>query len=137
MARVKAVHDAGAKRATIQGLLGTGSVTATNEYLFNPATALRASTFWLRVLATIWTEDEWPGMHGALARRTLGTDEGGGLRESDLLDVVIVSYNQGHPYVAELLRKHGRDWTRHLNEESSDYLERIRVYTAIFQKAAG
>lgn len=133
--RVKAVHDSAATRARTESLLRSRSVTAANEYLFNPRTALRASNFWLRVLATIWTEDQWPGMYGSLAREKLGSDEKGNLREGDLLDLVIVSYNQGHPYVADLLKKHGRDWTRYLNEESSDYLERIRAYTVLFQNS--
>jgi hypothetical protein len=133
--RVKAIHDSAATRARTEGLLRSRSVTAANEYLFNPRTALRASSFWLRVLATIWTEDQWPGMYGSLAREKLGSDGKGNLREGDLLDLVIVSYNQGHPYVADLLKEHGRDWTRHLNEESSDYLERIRAYTVLFQTA--
>ena len=133
--RVKAVHDSTATRARTQNLLERRSVTPVNEYLFNPRLALRASNFWLRVLATIWTEDTWPGMYGSLARQTLGADDEGKLSESDLLDLVIVSYNQGHPYVADLLKKHGRDWKAHLNEESSDYLERIRFYTVLFQQA--
>ena len=130
--RVKAVHDSAATKARTQDLLARRTVTGTNEYLFNPRTALRASNFWLRVLATIWTEDTWPGMYGSLAREKLG-EEKGRISESDLLDLVIVSYNQGHPYVADLVKKYGRDWTRHLNEESSDYLERIRAYTVLFQ----
>jgi hypothetical protein len=133
--RVKAVHDSLATRARTQSLLARKSVTPANEYLFNPRQALRSSNFWLRVLATVWTEDTWPGMYGALAREKLGTDDKGHLRESDLVDLVIVSYNQGHPYAADLLKKYGRDWTKHLNEESSDYLERIRFYTVLFQKS--
>jgi hypothetical protein len=132
--RVRAVHDSAATRARTQSLLASKSITAANEYLFDPRKALRASNFWLRILATIWMEDTWPGMYGSLAREKLGVDAKGNLSESDLLDLVIVSYNQGHPYVADLLRKHGRDWTKHLNEESSDYLERIRLYTVLFQK---
>jgi hypothetical protein len=134
--RVKAVHDSAATRARIEGLLARGLVTPVNEYLFTPETALRASNFWLRVLATIWTEDTWPGMYGSLAREKLGADAGGNLPENDLLNLVIVSYNQGHPYAADLLRKYGRDWTRHLNPESADYLERIREYTVVLQMSA-
>jgi hypothetical protein len=133
--RMTVVHDPAASKARTDSLLANGTITPRAEYLFNPRTALRASTFWLRVLATIWSEDEWPGMHGALARRQLGAGADGKIAESDLLALVIVSYNQGHPYVADLLRKHGRDWTKHLNEESTDYLERILVYTDLFQRA--
>ena len=132
--RVKAVHDSAATRPRISSLLAQKSVTPANEYLFNPRSALRASTFWLRILATIWTEDTWPGMHGPLAREKLAAGKGP-VSESDLLNLVTVSYNQGHPYVADLLTRYGREWTRHLNEEASDYLERIRVYTVIFQRA--
>lgn len=133
--RVKAVHDSTTTQARVKSLLARQSVTPANEYLFNPGLALRASNFWLRILATIWTEDTWPGMYGALAKEKLGTDGKGALRESDLLDLVIVSYNQGHPYAFELVKKYGREWTKHLNEESSDYLERIRVYTTLLQNA--
>jgi hypothetical protein len=132
--RAAAVHDSAARKSRIDSLLVRGTVSARNEYLFDPRLAQRASLFWLRILATIWTEDEWPGQYGALTRGKLAN--GGTLSEQDLLALVTVSYNQGHPYVADLVQRYGRDWTKHLNAESSDYLERITRYTEIFQRAA-
>ncbi|HEY0971075.1 MAG TPA: transglycosylase SLT domain-containing protein [Gemmatimonadales bacterium] len=131
--RLPAVHDSAATKAKTDALLASGAVTGKNEYLFEPALALRASMFWLRILATIWMEDQWPGQHGALARDKLG--QGGRLPEEELLALVTVSYNQGHPYVADLVTKYGRGWRDHLNEESADYLERIVAYTELFQRA--
>lgn len=131
--RLPVVHDSAATEAKTDALLASGAVTAANEYLFDPALATRASMFWLRILATIWMEDEWPGQHGALAREKLG--RGGKLPEVDLLALVTVSYNQGHPYVADLVKRYGRGWREHLNEEAADYLERIEAYTVTFQQA--
>jgi hypothetical protein len=132
--RAAAVHDSAARKSRTDSLLARGALNARTEYLFDPRLALRGSLFWLRILAAVWTEDEWPGQHAALARGKLA--RGSTLSESDLLALVTVSYNQGHPYVADLVSRHGRDWTRHLNAESADYLERITRYTGIFQRAA-
>jgi len=132
--RAAAVHDSAARKSRTDSLLARGSLGPRSEYLFDPRLAQRAALFWLRILGTIWTEDEWPGQHGALARARLA--KGGALDERDLLALVTVSYNQGHPYVADLVQRHGRDWTKHLNAESADYLERITRYTEIFQRAA-
>ena len=132
--RAAAVHDSAARKPRTDSLLARGTLGPRTEYLFDPRLAQRAALFWLRILGTVWTEDEWPGQHGALARQKLAN--GGVLGEPDLLALVTVSYNQGHPYVADLLRRHGRDWTRHLNAESADYLESIARYTEIFQRAA-
>lgn len=128
------VHDSLATKARTDSLLAAGTLGPRTEYLFDPRLSTRASIFWLRVLAHVWTEDTWPGEYGTMARAKLAN--GGPLSESDLLALVTVSYNQGHPYVAGLVQRYGRDWTQHLNEESGDYLERISRYTAIFQRAA-
>jgi hypothetical protein len=133
--RAAAVHDSAARKSRTDSLLAAGTLGARTEYLFDPRLAERAALFWLRILGTIWTEDEWPGQYGALTRARLAN--GGALGEQDLLALVTVSYNQGHPYVADLVQRYGRDWTRHLNAESADYLERIARYTEIFQRAAG
>lgn len=133
--RSPAVHDSLARKSRTDSLLASGSLGARTEYLFDPRLSTRASLFWLRVLAHVWTEDTWPGEYGTMARAKLA--HGGPLSESDLLALVTVSYNQGHPYVAGLVEQYGRDWTAHLNAESADYLERISRYTAIFQRAAG
>lgn len=128
------VHDSVARKSRTDSLLASRQLGPRTEYLFDPRTSTRASLFWLRLLAHVWTEDSWPGQYGSMVREKLAN--GGPLAESDLLALVTVSYNQGHPYVADLVQRYGRDWTRHLNEESGDYLERISRYTAIFQRAA-
>jgi hypothetical protein len=128
------VHSEKAREARTDSLIARGSLTGRNEYLFDPRQSMRASMFWLRMLADVWLLDEWPGQYGRLARERLGS--AGTLSERDLLDLVTVSYNQGHPYVAELVRKHGRNWKQHLNDESRDYLDRIVLYTQIFQRSA-
>jgi hypothetical protein len=128
------VHDSLATKRRTDSLLASGALGPRTEYLFDPKLSTRASLFWLRVLAHVWTEDSWPGQYGTMARAKLAN--GGPLSETDLLALVTVSYNQGHPYVADLVQRYGRDWTAHLNEESGDYLERISRYTAIFQRAA-
>lgn len=130
--RTAAVHDSLARKGRTDSLLARGLVTPRTEYLFEPRLALRASMFWLRILATTFTEDEWPGEYGTLMRTKLAG--GGRLSEQDLLSLVTVAYNQGHPYVADLVKRYGREWTRHLNAESSDYLERITHYTSVFQR---
>lgn len=131
--RSAVVHDSAARERRTDSLLASGRLDARTEYLFDPRLSQRASMFWLRILATIWTDDEWPGQHGALARGKLAG--GNPLGEEDLLALVTVSYNQGHPYAADLVRRHGREWRRHLNPESKDYLERVTRFTEIFQRA--
>lgn len=132
--RSPVVHDSLARKSRTDSLLAAGQLGPRTEYLFDPRTSTRASLFWLRLLAHVWTEDSWPGLYGSMARARLAN--GGPISESDLLALVTVSYNQGHPYVADLVQRYGRDWTTHLNEESGDYLERISRYTAVFQRAA-
>jgi hypothetical protein len=129
------VHDSLARKARTDSLVAAGTLDARTEYLFDPTLSTRAAIFWLRVLAQMWTDDSWPGRYGSMARARLSG--GGPLPDSDLLSLVTVSYNQGHPYVAGLVQQYGRDWERHLNAEAADYLERIRDYTAVFQRAAG
>ena len=104
-----------------------------NEYFFNRVQAARGGTFWLRLLIEVWTQDEWPGQYGSFARQRL--NDGRPLTEDQLLDLILVSYNRGYPYTRDLVERHGRDWLRHANEEATDYVERIRAYTVIFQKA--
>ncbi len=128
------VHDSLARKARTDSLVAAGVLDARTEYLFDPTLSTRAAIFWLRVLAQVWTDDTWPGRYGSMARARLSG--GGPLTESDLLALVTVSYNQGYPYVADLVQAYGRDWIQHLNTESADYLERVSRYTAIFQRAA-
>jgi hypothetical protein len=132
--RSPVVHDSLATKARTDSLVAAGRLGPGTEYLFDPKLSTRASLFWLRVLAHVWTEDTWPGQYGTMARAKLAG--GAPLSDADLLALVTVSYNQGHPYVADLVQRYGREWTRHLNAESGDYLERISRYTVIFQRAA-
>jgi hypothetical protein len=128
------VHDTvTASKARTDSLLAAGAIDARNEYFFNPGTESRASMLWLRMLADIWRGDAVDRQAADVARN--GLNRGKPLTDSQILDLVTVSYNQGYPYVMELIRRHGTDWTKHLNAESSDYLDRIRAYTVIFQNA--
>ncbi len=129
--RSTAARRAGITRDQVRALLASGAVSARQEYFFDPVAASRAATLWLRMLEQAWTEDEWPGAHGTFARTRL--NGGRPLTEGQLLDLVVVSYNQGYPYVHGLVERWGRDWTRHTNPEAMDYLERVRAYTALFQ----
>jgi hypothetical protein len=131
--RTAAVHDSAATKSRTDNLLARGLITPQTEYLFDPKLSQRAALFWLRILGHVWTEDTWPGQYGSMARSKLSG--GKPLSDPDLLALVTVSYNQGHPYVADLVQRYGRDWTRHLNAESSDYLDRIMRYTVVFQGA--
>ena len=132
--RHPASHTPDATKARTDSLVAAGVLGPDSEYFFNTRQSTRAALFWLRILATVWLEDEWPGQHGSAARAAL--NGGAALAESQLFDLVTVSYNQGHPYVRELIDRYGVEWTEHLNEEASDYLERVRTYTVIFQQAA-
>lgn len=125
------VHRPDASKTVTDSLTAIGIIDGSNEYFFNPLQATRGAVFWLRLLTEIWSEDEIPGRYGSLARERLrGGKE---LAEDDLLDLVTVSYNRGYTYVRDLVDRHGRDWTEHVNEEAADHLERIRVYTRLFQ----
>jgi hypothetical protein len=132
--RSVAVHDAAATKSRTDDLLARGVLAPSTEYLFDPRLSQRAALFWLRLLGHVWTEDAWPGVYGSMARDKLAG--GRPLGDADLLALVTVSYNQGHPYVADLVQRYGRDWPRHLNAESADYLDRIMLYTTIFQRGA-
>src|SRR5690606_3969152 len=127
------VHRPDAHKSVTDSLLAAGVLHARNEYLFDPYISVRAGMFWLRVLASVWLDDAW-GEYAQLARAQL--NGGRALTDAQLFALVTVSYNQGYPYVAGLLEAHGADWTRHLNAESADYLERVRFYTMLFQRSA-
>lgn len=132
-ARHPVVHSANAREATTDSMLAAGTLSARNEYLFDPALSMRAGMFWLRILAQIWQSDQYPGMYGRLASEKLAGNQS--LSDAQLLQLVTVSYNQGHPYVKDLVEKHGTKWTLYLNAEALDYLERIEKYTVMFQQA--
>jgi hypothetical protein len=108
------------------------AAAARADYLFDPLHSARAATIWLRMLAEIWTTDSWPGAYGSLARQKL--NGGAPITESALLELVVVSYNQGALYAQRLVDRWGADWTRHLDPEPADYLERVRAYVTQFQR---
>ena len=111
-------------------------LAAAKDYLFDPVLETRAAVFWLRMLEAIWTTDVWPGAYGALAREKLNAaaPAGSPLTELQLLDLSVVSYNQGVEYVRALLIQWGPTWTGHLDPEPADYLERVRSYTSLLQR---
>lgn len=138
--RDPAVHDLPVTRAGIDSLLASGAVTSRSEYLFDPLTSARASAFWLRLLINKWTTDAWPGGYGRVARERIA--HGARLTPSELVDLVVVSYNRGYREVFALVTRYGARWRDHLADlgapgaEAADYLERIRTYAALFASAA-
>jgi hypothetical protein len=136
--RDASVRAPGATAAAIDSLLARGTVTAHKEYLFEPVASARASIFWIRLLANKWTTDFWPGGYGPEARQRI--NGGRPLTQSQMLDLVTISYNRGYSEVHTLVRRYGAEWTHHLAElptgaaEAADYLERIRAYTALLQE---
>lgn len=131
------VHAGTPTRERIDSLLRARALTSRNEYLFDPATAVRAAAFWVRLLENKWTTDFWPGGYGPFARRQL--TGGRALSQRQLIDLVTVCYNRGYLRVHELVATYGAGWTAHLDElgadgaEARDYLERVRTYTALFE----
>ena len=124
-------HDAPATQAGVRALVASGALRPSTEYLLDPPKAARAAVLWLRLLEVAWTETAWPGMYGDSARARL--NGGAPLTDSQLLDLVVASYNLGYPEVWALVREHGPAWKDHLPPEPRDYVERIRVYTVLFQ----
>ena len=138
--RAPAVRVSSATASTIDSMLARGSVSAGNEYLFDPGTSARAAMFWIRLLENKWTTDFWPGGYGPAVRARL--NGGKPLTPSQMFDLVTVSYNRGYIEVKALVDKYGPDWTAHLSEltggraEAADYLERVRAYTLLLQATA-
>lgn len=126
------VHRPDAEKAVTDSLVAAGVIHPGNEYFFEPVTATRGAVFWIRLLAEIWTEDEFPGRYGSFARERLGA--GNPVSGLDLLQLVTVSYNRGYTYVYDLIEEHGRAWTDHVNAEAADHLDRIGFYTRLFQE---
>lgn len=138
--RNPAVHsDSATRDATIAGLR-QGTITSANEYLFAPVQSVRAAVFWLRLLRNKWTNDAWPGGYGTFARDAL--NGGAPLTQSQLVDLVTVSYNQGYDWVEGLVAQYGPRWTTMLaaqgaaGAEAADYLDRVRNFTSVYQDAA-
>lgn len=126
------VHRPDAEKAVTDSLVAAGVINAGNEYFFDPVTATRGAVFRTRLLAEIWTEDEFPGRYGSFARERLGA--GNPVSGLDLFDLVTVSYHSGHAHVHDLVEQYGRDWTSHIDPEAADHRERISNYTRLFQK---
>ena len=137
--RLAAVRTSSATASAIDSMLARGSVSARNEYLFDPGTSARAAVFWIRLLENKWTTDFWPGGYGRSARQRL--NGGKPLTTRQMFDLVTVSYNRGYIEVKALVDKYGPGWTAHLAEltggraEAADYLERVRAYTQLLQSA--
>jgi hypothetical protein len=132
------VHTLEATRAEIIALMQNGEVSAESEYFFRPVQALRGLLFDLRLIEATWTTDgvTW-GQFGAWARERI--NGGAPLTESQLLDLVVVSYNQGYPLVREMVDRYGADWAANLaahTEEGAFYLPEVRRFMSVFQGAA-
>lgn len=132
------VHNVGTTRAEVVALIESGEVSAATEYFFRPGQALRGLLFDLRLIEATWTTNgvTW-GQFGTWARERI--NGGAPLTESQLLDLVIVSYNQGYPFVQEMVERYGAEWTANLGahrEEGAFYLPEVRRFMSIFQGAA-
>jgi hypothetical protein len=132
------VHSVDATRAEVVALMQSGDVTAASEYFFRPVLALRGLLFDLRLLEATWTTDGviW-GQFGTWARERI--NGGAPLTESQLLDLVVVSYNQGYPLVREMVDRYGAEWTANLaahTAEGAFYLPEVRRFMSVFQGAA-
>jgi hypothetical protein len=132
------VHRLDATRAEVLTLMQNGEVSAETEYFFRPVQALRGLLFDLRLIEATWTTDgvTW-GQFGTWARDRI--NGGAPLTESQLLDLVVVSYNQGYPLVREMVERYGADWTANLGAHTAEgafYLPEVRRFMSVFQGAA-
>ena len=132
------VHRLDATRDEVIGAMQRGEVTAETEYFFRPQLALRGLLFDLRLIEATWTTDgvTW-GQFGSWARERL--NGGAPLTESQILDLVVVSYNQGYPLVREMVERYGPAWTSNIaahSEEGAFYLPEVRRFMSLFQGAA-
>jgi len=132
------VHSLDATKDEVEGLIQSGQVTAATEYFFRPTQAIRGLLFDLRLIEATWTTDgvSW-GQFGTWARQKL--NGGAPLTESQILDLVVVSYNQGYPLVREMVERYGPGWTANIgahSEEGALYLPEVRRFMSVFQGAA-
>lgn len=132
------VHTFSATQTEIESLIGQGEINADNEYFFRPLLSLRGLLFDLRLIEAAWTTDgvSWT-QYGTWARQRI--NNGAPLTESQLLDLVLLSYNQGYPMVRDLVEQYGADWTAHVgtrSEEGARYLPEVRRFMSVFQGAA-
>jgi hypothetical protein len=137
-ARHPAVHRFEATREEVVALMESGEVNAQTEYFFRPLHALRGLLFDLRLIEATWTTDgvSW-GQFGTWARERL--NGGAPLTESQILDLVVVSYNRGYPLVRDLVERYGAAWTSNLaahTAEGAFYLPEVRRFMSVFQGAA-
>jgi hypothetical protein len=136
--RHPAVHRFDATREQVVALMESGDVSAQTEYFFRPLQALRGLLFDLRLIEATWTTDgvTW-GQFGTWARERI--NGGAPLTESQLLDLVVVSYNRGYPLVRDMVERYGPAWTSNLaahTAEGAFYLPEVRRFMSIFQGAA-
>ena len=94
----------------------------------------------MRLLIARWSADALPGGYAQDARASLA--EGGpAISKSQLLYLVIVSYNRGAAWVRERTLRDGASWTSHLADgttegiEAADYLERDQAYARTFSNS--
>ena len=132
------VHTFDATQEEVEALIERREVTAQTEYFFRPLQALRGLLFDLRLIEATWTTDgvSW-GQFGTWTRERL--NGGAPLTESQILDLVVVSYNQGYPLVHELVEQYGAEWTSNIaarSEEGARYLPEVRRFMSVFQGAA-
>ncbi len=132
------VHTLEATRAEVMALIERGEVSAQTEYFFRPLQSLRGLLFDLRLIEATWTSDgvTW-GQFGTWARQRI--NGGAPLTESQLLDLVVVSYNQGYPLVHDMVERYGADWTANIAAHSAEgafYLPEVRRFMSVFQGAA-
>jgi hypothetical protein len=132
------VHDLATTRAEVLALMQSGELSAQTEYFFRPLQSLRGLHFDLRLIEAAWTTDgvTWT-QFGTWARERL--NGGAPLTESQLLDLVVVSYNQGYPLVHEMVERYGAAWTANLaahTAEGAFYLPEVRRFMRVFQGAA-
>jgi hypothetical protein len=132
------VHTFDATQDEVEALIARGEITAQNEYFFRPLQALRGLHFDLRLIEATWTTDgvTW-GQFGSWARDRI--NGGAPLTESQILDLVVVSYNQGYPLVRDLVERYGASWTSNLSAHTAEgafYLPEVRRFMSTFQGAA-
>lgn len=80
-----------------------------------------------------WTTDGLPDGYGSFARTRL--NRGKPLTEQQFFDLITASYNAGCAYVRSLVEEHRTAWVHHTNQESAEYLDRVRHYTLLYQRA--
>jgi hypothetical protein len=132
------VHTLDATRAEVLALMQSGEVSAQSEYFFRPVQALRGLLFDLRLIEATWTTDgvTWT-QFGTWARERI--NGGAPLTESQIIDLVVVSYNQGYPLVREMVERYGSEWTSNLGAHTAEgafYLPEVRRFMSVFQGAA-